>query len=218
VEVYPYPQLRAAGLAHGREPSDRRVDLGGRVHVVELLRGIHLHRSEPRRALRLRRLRRVRGPVTPDPVIYPHLLAGRPAQKLVDRHTQSPALYVPEGLLYTGKGAGQHRSSPVEAPAIEHLEVVLYAEWVLSHEVARHLLYRGPHGLRPPFDDGFTPTRDALVGRDLQEQPSWRNLKHFQRDDLHASLPFSPSTRPQLLPAPILALSPRLRQPLNPKS
>jgi hypothetical protein len=139
VEVNRYVEPRRARRG---QPLGRLLHSRLRVQVMQLSRGVHLHRGQaglPRRSGRRRHLRR---PVAAGPAIDPHAVARAAAEQLPRGHAQRAALDVPQRLLDPRERAAQHRSAAVEAAAPHDLEVVLDPERVAADELLAELASR----------------------------------------------------------------------------
>ena len=51
---------------------------------------------------------------------------------------------------------------------------------IFSHQIGLDLRYRGLYGFGPALQQGLSQARDAGVGVDFQENPSWLDQECFQ--------------------------------------
>jgi hypothetical protein len=173
------------GGARRRQAVGRLLDPRLGVEVVQLGGGVHLHGGQAGGGGLLGRGGDVPRPVAPDPAVHAHPIPGPAAEQLPGRHAERAALDVPQRLLDPGDRAAQHRPAAVEAAAPHDLEVVLDAERVAPSDLLAELLDRGAHGGDAALDDRLTPAHDALVGRELEEQPARRYGEELEPGDAH---------------------------------
>jgi hypothetical protein len=141
-----------------------------------------LEGGEALRLLRLDRVNRARVRVDADAV------ASRPTQQFMDRHAKRLALDVPQRLVDARQRAREDRAAPVERMAIDRLPVMDHAAGILTDQVGRDLLHRLGTGQGSPLGDRLTKSNDALVGVDLEKQPTRLDEDGLEPGDTDAAL------------------------------
>jgi hypothetical protein len=95
------------------------------------------------------------------------------------------ALDIPQGLVYSRKGAHQDGTAPVKCAPVEFLPDVLDTMWILTKEIVHHFMDRGLDGVGFAFEYRFPPADDAFVRFNFQEEPAGWDNRSFVRGYLH---------------------------------
>ena len=125
-----------------------------------------------------------------DRSVDTHLIAGLAAQQLVDRHTQSLALDVPQCDVDGRDRAHDDRAAEINRPQ-EILVEVLDAEGVFANEVIRKFFDGSCRRLQIAPVAGLAQTHDSGIGVDLYEEIVLRKAQLHVRN-FHSA--FSPVT------------------------
>ena len=158
-----------------------------------MIERVALQRSDPLLREAQRPLhRRLGSRAIPSP-IAPDALTHRPAEKLIDRHTQRLPLDVPQRDLDPTDRRHLHNATPHVKVVIQRLPVLLDPPRLLTHQKLPELLHHRRHRPRPRRS--LTPSRNPLIRLDLHEhivprpksRPS-RNRHRRNRRDLHRVL------------------------------
>src|SRR6266540_5469363 len=98
-----------------------------------------------------------------------HPLTDSPTQQLVDRHTQRPALDVPECDVDRRDGRGDDVAAGEEAAPIHQLPEVLDTRRVLTDDLGLEVLERPENRMGPISDPSLADAADAIVRVDYAE-------------------------------------------------
>lgn len=175
----------AEGFADFGHLDHRSVDRARAVDQLHFFGAVELEGVETQRAVVGDLLDDRARAVAADPAIGLHAVAHQPAQQLVYRHAQRLALDVPQRLVDTGDRAHQDGAATVETGAVHGLPQVVDARRILADDIAGQFVYGGLHRTGAAFDNRLSPTGNALVGFDLEEQPARRSVVGGEAGDLH---------------------------------
>ena len=132
VKIHAYTDVLAHRIPYGRHIRQHRIDLGVAVDELQLLAGIHLHRTETPRHRVSRRVGGIRRTIATNPGIHTDALAHPATEQLADRHAERLALDVPQRLIDAGNGTHEDRPAAIEAAAIHDRPEVFDVARVLA--------------------------------------------------------------------------------------
>ena len=172
VEVDGDTNIRSGGIAHCLHTLQQIVDCFAVIDPPGGTGAKHFYSGEALCHLFFYRARCDFRCVRINPAVHGHLVTHRAAQQVVYRHAQRLTFDIPQCLVNTGKGAGQHRTAAVESAAVQRLPDMFNTARILPNQIRLQLMHACLGGSNAPLYYRLTPANEAAVSFYAQQQPA----------------------------------------------